>query len=168
MIWLVFALLTGAAVAVLLWPLTGPPPETSEDAADIAFYRAQIAEIDAEFSRGGAAPEEAEAAKALAGRRLLAAAQDETAPGDAPRARRFAILLIVLGAPLIALGLYARVGRPNLPDMPIASRAIAPQALESRKSLAELEADLAAHPKDGKALEQLTPLIWKRAVTTTR
>ena len=158
MIWFVFALLTGAAVAVLLWPLTGPPPETGEDAADIAFYRAQIAEIDAEFFRGRVSSDEAEAAIAQAGRRLLAAAQEETALGDAPRARKIAILLIVLGAPLITLGLYARVGRPNLPDMPIASRAAAPQPPETRKSLAELEADLAAHPKDGKALEQITPL----------
>ena len=158
MIWIVFALLTGAAVAVLLWPLTGPPPETREDAADVAFYRAQIAEIDAEFSRGGVASDEAEAAKAQAGRRLLAAAQEETAPGDAPRARKFAILLIVLGAPLITLGLYARVGRPNLPDMPLVSRTAPQPAPETVKSLADLEADLAAHPGDGKALEQITPL----------
>jgi cytochrome c-type biogenesis protein CcmH len=158
MIWFVFALLTGAAVAVLLWPLTGPPPETREDAADVAFYRAQIAEIDAESSRSEVAADDAEAAKLLAGRRLLAATKEETALGDAPRARRIAILLIVLGAPLIALGLYARVGRPNLPDMPIASRTVAPQSPQNQKSLAELEADLAAHPKDGKALEQITPL----------
>ncbi len=164
MIWFVFALLTGAAVAVLLWPLTGPPTETSEDAADVAFYRAQIAEIDAESSRGGVPSDEAEAAKAQAGRRLLAATQEETALGDAPRARRFAILLIVLGAPLIALALYARVGRPNLPDMPIATRTVAPQAApETAKSLAQLEAELAAHPGDGKALEQITPLYLAAA-----
>jgi cytochrome c-type biogenesis protein CcmH len=158
MIWFVFALLTGAAVAILLWPLTGPPRKIREDAADVAFYRDQMAEIDAEFSRGGVASEEAEAAKAQAGRRLLAAAQEETASGDAPRARTFAILLIVLGAPVIALGLYARVGRPNLPDMPLASRPAPQPAPENKKSLAELEAYLAAHPKDGKALEQITPL----------
>ncbi|MGO8739849.1 c-type cytochrome biogenesis protein CcmI [Rhodoblastus sp.] len=162
MIWFVFALLTGAAVAVLLWPLTGPPPETSEDAAqdtaDIAFYRAQIAEIDAESSRGGVVSDEAEAAKAQAGRRLLAAAQEETALGDAPRARKFAILLIAFGAPSIALGLYAKVGRPNLPDMPLASRPAPQPAPETAKSLAELEADLAVHPKDGAALERITPL----------
>ncbi len=94
----------------------------------------------------------------MAGRRLLAAAGQETAPGDAPHARKFAILLIALGAPLIALGLYAKVGRPNLPDMPLVSRPKPPPAPETRKSLADLEAYLAAHPKDGKALEQITPL----------
>ncbi len=158
MIWFVFALLTGAAVAVLLWPLTGPPRDTKEDPADVAFYRDQIAEIDAELSRGGAASDEAEAAKLLAGRRLLAAAGQETASGDAPRARKFAILLIALGAPLIALGLYAKVGRPNLPDMPLVSRPAPQTAPENRRSLADLEAYLAAHPKDGKALERITPL----------
>ena len=157
MIWLVFALLTGAAVAVLLWPLTGPRPETGEDAADVTFYRGRIAEIDAEFSRGGIAPDEAESARAEAGRRLLAAMQAETAAGDAPRARKFSIALVAFGAPMIALGLYAHVGRPNLPDMPLAARQAPQPAPETGKSLAELEAYLAGHPRDGKALEQITP-----------
>ena len=85
MIWLVFALLTGVAVLSILWPLSRPAPNAREDAADVAFYRDQIAEIDAEFARGGLDGEQAQAAKALAARRLLAAAPEEVAtPASAP------------------------------------------------------------------------------------
>jgi cytochrome c-type biogenesis protein CcmH len=173
MIWLAFALLTGAAVAALLWPLAGPPPEAGADPADVAFYRDRIGEIDTEISRGGIAPDEAEAARAEAGRRLLAATRAESTSGDAPLARKMSILLVALGAPTIALGLYSKVGRPNLPDMPLVARP-APQPLpETGKSLAGLEAFLAAHPTDGNALERITPLYleagrYAEAVRTSR
>jgi cytochrome c-type biogenesis protein CcmH len=158
MIWIVFALLTGAAVLSVLWPLTGPPPETGEDAADVAFYRAQIAEIDAETSHGGVSQKDAEAAKAQAGRRLLAAADEQTAQGDAPFARNFALVLVAFGVPAIALGVYSMVGRPNLPDMPLQARLnVTPARPEVKKSIAEMEAQLAAHPNDGRTLELMTP-----------
>ncbi len=53
MIWTVIALLTCVAVLSVLWPLSDPAPAPREDAADAAFYRARIDEIDAELLRGG-------------------------------------------------------------------------------------------------------------------
>ena len=52
MIWIAMALMTGVAVVSLLWPLTGPAPRAQAESADVAYYRAQIAEIDAETARG--------------------------------------------------------------------------------------------------------------------
>jgi cytochrome c-type biogenesis protein CcmH len=157
MIWVVFALLTCAAVLSILWPLTGRAPEASAESGDVAFYRAQIAEIDSELSRGGMAREAAEAARALAARRLLAAGPAD-GPGDSPRAQRLAAVLAVLGAPAIALALYARIGHPNWPDQPLQARLSAPPAQQSLSaSVARMEAYLAGHKDDGRALELMTP-----------
>ena len=156
MIWFVFALLTGVAVAVLLWPLTGPPRETREDAADVAFYRAQIAEIDAEFSRGGVASDEAEAAR-LAGRRLLAAAREETARRRAARekTRNFpdrARRASDHAGPL-------RQGRTAQSARHADRVATARRRRRRKHEIARPTGGrLAAHPRDGKALEQITPL----------
>jgi cytochrome c-type biogenesis protein CcmH len=160
MIWVAFALLTAAAVVSLLWPLTGPAPASSgEDAADIAFYRGQIAEIDAEACRGAIDSEQAVAAKALAARRLLAVAPDEVARGVSPVSRKIAIVLTVLAAPAIALGLYAKIGHPNLPDLPLQARLSTPPAQPGASvAAARMEAYIATHPEDGRALELMTPV----------
>ena len=162
MIWLVFAVLTGAAVFSILWPLSRPAPKASEDVADVAFYRAQIAEIDAEHERGGIEREQAEAAKAEAARRLLAAAPQEAGTGSSPKARRLAAVLALVGVPAIALGLYARIGHPNLPDLPLQARMSAPPSESDFAAIvARMEAHIAAHPEDGRALELMAPVYQR-------
>jgi len=162
MIWLVFALLTGVAVLSILWPLSRPAPKAREDAADVAFYRAQIAEIDAELSRGAVTAEQAETAKAQAGRRLLATAPEEMAAGDSPKARKIAAALALVAAPAIALGLYTKIGHPDLPDAPLAARMSAPPAQQDLGALvAKMEAHIAAHPEDGRALELMAPVYLR-------
>ena len=154
MIWLVFALLTGVAVFSILWPLSRPAPQPREDAADVAFYRAQIAEIDAELSRGALDPQQAESAKALAARRLLAAAPDEVAVGDTPRLRKIAAALALVLIPAVALGLYQKIGNPELPDMPLAARLQSqPVKTDIAMAVAKIEAHIDAHPDDGQAYE---------------
>ena len=70
---------------------------------------------------------EAEAAKAEAGRRLLAVAPAEAGAVDSPVARGLAIAFATCSVPLIALGIYARIGSPHLADKPVeAMRNVAP------------------------------------------
>jgi len=159
MIWLVFALLTGVAVFSILWPLSRPAPQPREDAADVAFYRAQIAEIDAELLRGALDEPQAQAAKALAARRLLAAAPDEVAVQDTPRLRRAAAILALVLIPAVALGLYRKIGNPELPDMPLEARLRSkPATTDIAVAVAKIEAHLAAHPEDAQAYEVVAPV----------
>ncbi|MCI4678771.1 c-type cytochrome biogenesis protein CcmI [Rhodoblastus acidophilus] len=159
MIWLVFALLTGAAVLSILWPLSRPAPRAREDAADVAFYRAQIAEIDAEFARGGVDKDQAEAAKALAARRLLAVAPEEAGTESSPRGRRIAAVLALIVIPAVALGLYSRIGHPSLPDMPLQARLSAPPSQQDFAAVVErMEDHIKAHPDDARALELMAPV----------
>jgi cytochrome c-type biogenesis protein CcmH len=161
MIWIVFALLTGAAVLSALWPLSRPAPEYSGDSADVSFYRAQIAEIDAERARGAIDPDQAEAAKAQAGRRLLGAAPQETS-ASSPFNRKLAAALALIAIPLVSLGLYLKVGNPDQPDMPLEARLnAAPIQGDFMVAVAKMEAHIAAHPEDGKAQELMAP-VWLR------
>lgn len=158
MIWIVIALLTCVAVLSVLWPLSDPTSAPREDAADAAFYRARIDEIDAELLRGGLDKDDADSAKALAARRLLATAPAEVAAASSPVVRKIAALLVTLTIPAIALGLYAKIGRPNLPDMPLQARTSAPAAQPDLPAVVgKMEAYLAAQPTDGHALELMAP-----------
>src|SRR5208283_5376155 len=143
-------------------PLSRPAPKPREDAADVAFYRSQIAEIAAELSRGMIDKDQAEAAKALAGRRLLAAAPEAVAVTDSSRARRNAALRPVFAVPAWALGLDTRIGHPDLPDLPRENRLTSePTAMDIGAAVAKIEAHLAAHPDDGRAYEVVAPVYLR-------
>ncbi|TXN19341.1 c-type cytochrome biogenesis protein CcmI, partial [Methylobacterium sp. WL9] len=79
-IWFILAIMTGAAVLVLLWPLTRrrkASPDAGSQAGlttETGFYEDQLAEIERDLGRGLIGPAEAEAARTEAARRLLRAA----------------------------------------------------------------------------------------------
>ena len=72
-IWIILLAMTAAAVMAVLWPLSRHRAVSAQVDPDTQFYREQIAEIERDRARGVLMPDEAEAAKAEAGRRLLRA-----------------------------------------------------------------------------------------------
>src|SRR3712207_6704702 len=72
-IWIILLAMTAAAVMAVLWPLSRHSAMRGQADPDTQFYRAQIAEIERDLDRGVLLPNEAEAARAEAGRRLLRA-----------------------------------------------------------------------------------------------
>ena len=130
MLWLIFALLTLAILAILLYPLL--KGGTSEAAPrvdyDIVVYRNQLAEIDQEIERGLLSEEQAEAARAEVYRRMLAAEDAELKMpfkllhGDNRTARIAAVAVIAVVLPLGAGLLYAALGSPELAGKPYAWR----------------------------------------------
>lgn len=162
-LWLAFALLTGAVAALTLWPLARRQAAPGGEATDAAFYRAQLAEIDRDAERGLLAPDEAEASRAEAGRRLLAAARREAETAARPAAvrqnpRRAAAVLVLLLIPALSLGLYLRIGSPALPDQPLASRAAPGEGADIAQAIARIEAHLAQNPNDGRGFEVVAPV----------
>ena len=122
--WLISALMTGAAVLAVLWPLSRVRAAEPARLADMAVYRDQLAEIDRDRARGLLGAREAEAARVEVSRRLIAAADRESMPvaGSALTRRRAAAVLALAGVPLLALGVYGALGSPGLPDAPLAAR----------------------------------------------
>lgn len=161
MIWLVFALLTGAAVMAVLAPLA--MRGRAERDSDIAFFQEQIAEIDRERAEGRLADDEAAAARTEAARRLLRAeAAPETGPVRSRRAAVIAALAAIVGIPALSLVLYLRLGHYEMPDMPLTARLdAAPDRNDLAGAVARIEQHLREHPEDGRGFEVVAPYFLR-------
>ena len=131
-LWLTLAAITALAVIGLLLPvLRGAPAPASRRDYDLTVYRDQLAEIERDLARGVLSGDQAEAARTEVQRRMLAAAdvgesESDATPAetaDGPR-RRSSVLatVIAIAVPLAALGLYAGLGAPGVPSLPLAER----------------------------------------------
>lgn len=168
-IWIVLAAMTGAAVMSVLWPLSRRALALSPLASETAFYRDQLGDIARDQGRGLLAPDEAEAARAEAGRRLI---RSEAAhPGPAPstgepalRRRRAAAAIGLSVVPLVALAVYGVLGSPDRPALPAAARsATQGGALDLEASLARIEQHLALHPEDVRGWDLIAPIYLRIA-----
>lgn len=163
MIWLVFALLTGAAVMSVLWPLARRGEAADPAASDIAFFEEQIREIDRESADGRLASTDVETARAEAARRLLRARAARA--GEGGTSRRNALIAaagaIVL-VPALTLLLYMRIGHSELPDLPLQARLdAAPGHSDIASAVARIEAHLAQHPEDARGYEVVAPFYLR-------
>lgn len=168
MIWAILAVLTGAAIFALLWPLShGAEPAFADTADAASLYRSQLEEIDRDLGRSLIGPQEAEAARAEAARRLLRSAADQTQPAGETepslRRRRASSALMLSVVPLLALVVYGIYGSPNVPDQPLAERLVAagPQQ-DFALVFARMEAHLAAHPTDAKGWSLAAPIYMRQ------
>ncbi|HEY7237749.1 MAG TPA: c-type cytochrome biogenesis protein CcmI [Burkholderiales bacterium] len=115
--WLIGGVAAAAVIAWVLRPLlrrgTLAPP--SRAAANVAIYRDQLRELDADLAAGTLAREDYERARAELEARALRDANQPEAPAAQPQGRRFAWVLA--GAvPLAAVALYVLVGSPGAID----------------------------------------------------
>ncbi|MDR4308383.1 c-type cytochrome biogenesis protein CcmI [Chelatococcus sambhunathii] len=164
-LWLIFALMTGAAVFVVLGSLARSRPAVAGAVgADEAVYRDQLEEIARDRARGLIDDREAEGARVEVARRLIAAS--ERGGGAAERTstsrRRIAAVVALVAVPAIALGAYARLGKPDLPDLPLASRQGEKPDMQNLGDLAlRVEKALAANPNDGRGWSVVGPLYMR-------
>lgn len=158
-----FALMTAIAVMAVLWPLSRQRAARGATDADLAVYRDQIAELARDAAAGRLPPEQAEAARIEVARRMLAAAS--SAPevaSSSGRRRRIAAVIALLVIPVVGAGLYLRLGSPELPDMPLASRLSAPpDGSDVAILVRRVEDHLSANPGDGRGYELLAPVYLK-------
>ena len=163
--WVVAALLTLAACLAVLLPLVRRPSvaDTSKS-HDLEVYRDQLGEVERDASRGLIGPAEAEQARAEIGRRILRLGPSEAAaaPVASPPVMRAAGMAAVLAVPLVAWGLYAFLGSPDLPSQPLQERLAKNPADSSVDELvARAEAFLSANPKDGRGWDVLAPIYLR-------
>lgn len=171
LLWVLLALMTGAAVLSVLWPLSRHVAPALEPQTDVAFYRRQLAEIDRDRERGVIGGPEAEAAKIESSRRLLRAASEAEPETDitsepALRRRRAASALALSVVPIIGLALYGGLGSPQLPSrqaaaQPQADLGSGAAAPDIATALARIEDHLAAHPDDGRGWDIVAPIYLR-------
>ena len=163
--------LTCLALAILLVPLLlRRHTPASRESYNLAVYRDQLAEIDRDAARGLLSAEQAEAARAEIGRRILALQPGAPSPPMPPPqpspasggglGRGLVVAAVsVLAVPFAAWLLYARLGMPALPDQPFAERATAAKAtiakatggiehIDLGEAVGKIAAHLKEHPED--------------------
>jgi cytochrome c-type biogenesis protein CcmH len=177
-LWLVFALMTTAAIFAVLWPLSRRGDSVSAG-NDILVYRDQLDEIGRDRAAGRIGDAEAEAARVEVSRRLLAAADRTTQDPTVASVwgRRGVALAALILLPLAAGALYLVLGSPLLPAQPLSARLGAEGNPPIARLIAQVEAHLERDPKDGRGWEVLAPVYmqlgrydeaakaWRNAVT---
>jgi cytochrome c-type biogenesis protein CcmH len=166
---LIFVILTALAILSVLWPVLRRSRAAGQLDSDIAFFEAQAAELERDLQRGLISEADAHQARASAARRLMALSQqvrnDQTSPASASQSLmqvRWFALLAVLAVPIISVGLYARIGQPDFPDMPLQARLeAAPGRGDMMAVLAQLEKHLAENPQDGRGQELIAPVYMR-------
>lgn len=171
-IWILFALMTGAAVLAVLLPLSRRKHAEAASAAEgeRLFYEDQMRELERDHERGLLSAEELRAAKAEAARRLIRASARSVDPSDtvdepALRRRRAASAVALSSVPLLALAVYGAYGSPSLPAQPLSARleqTIDPANLDLNEAVARIEQHLAAEPDDGRGWDVLGPVYMRQ------
>lgn len=163
--WIAAALLTLVALAFVAVPLLRAPrgEETSLD-HDRELYRARLREIDTDLELGRIGEEEAAAAKAEEGRKLIAlsAAAEGEARSVTPVLARGVLIATLIFVPVATALLYVVSGVPNMPDMAIATRTDRDPSQQTIQQLLErAEARLARQPGDVRGWTVVAPVYMR-------
>ena len=160
-LWLVFALMTAAAIFAVLLPL-GLRGSPRPDGREASVYSDQLAEIDRDVASGQIGKLEADAARVEIGRRLIAAADQEAglALTSSTTWRRAAAVLALVGLPVLTIAVYLPLGSPRLGDFPLAERSRAPDGSQPLEAMvAQVERHLEKNPTDGRGWNVLAPVL---------
>jgi cytochrome c-type biogenesis protein CcmH len=166
MLWIIFAVMTAAALFVVLWPL-GRKPDSRAAGSDRLVYQDQLKEIDRDRAAGLIGDAEAESARIEISRRLLAAVDAESgiperSSFNANARRRRAAVAAILIVPVVALASYLKLGSPDIPGQSALARANESGEDRSIASLVnQVENHLARNPNDGAGWEVLAPVYLR-------
>lgn len=167
--WILAAALTAIVTYWVTKPLLRPPQDlTGGREADLAVYKDQLSEIEADAARGALAAADAVSARSEVARRMLRAADAKDAEASSatlasqPVARdaaRTAHIAASIFLPLAALGLYLNLGSPGLPGQPLEARLIGdPRDSQANDLVAKVEAALRKNPQDGRGWDVIAPV----------
>ncbi len=161
--WLVFALMTAAAVFAVLWPLS--KRAAAKGGTELAVYQDQLGEIARDRAAGLIGEAEAEVARIEISRRLLAAAQareEQPAAFSSLWLRRATALTGLLLLPALAAGIYFALGSPDLPGEPLSARLKEIHQKDSiANMLAQVEAHLERNPDDARGWQVIAPIYLR-------
>ncbi len=131
--WIIAALLAVAALAFVLPSLlarTRRSAATSRE-ANVALYRDQMKELDADLAAGTLAPQHHEEARREIERRVLEDTAAAAAPAGGSSARATALAL-AFAVPVLAVGIYLAVGTPG---------ALSPEAAQSDHGVTRVQVE---------------------------
>lgn len=164
--WILATTVTLIALAALYYASRGSAVNASaldNSVATEAHFRAQLSEIEADIAGGRLSGADAEAAKSELARELLrlqsetGGASGEPAPGFA-----YAPLVAMLSIAVLSFVVYTAIGNPDLPSLPLASRATPEtRQVNVSEAIARVEAQLEANPDDARGWSVLGPVYMQ-------
>ena len=159
--WFIAIAVTAIACAALFYAagprMVNAAAGESEDAN--SHFRLVLAGIDADRSAGKLGEAEATAAKGELAREILRLkAEAGKAIGGEKTLGRMPLLGGLALVAVLALGIYALLGSPDLPSQPLAGRDdVAAQQLDLDTAIARIEAQLTANPDDLRGWTVIAP-----------
>lgn len=171
LLWLLFAGVTAATIAYILWAVLGEGRAHGSREAGVAVYQDQLEEIDRDVEKGILPEAEAASARIEISRRLLAAADSQDTEdtegaetsGSSQRQRNRLLIATVAGLlPIGVLATYLVMGSPGLPGLPYAERLEQPlDQLPVEGLVARLEAQLKEEPDDATGWRLIAPVYMQ-------
>jgi cytochrome c-type biogenesis protein CcmH len=148
--WVLGAALAALVLALLLRPLLarrGAAGQVSRKEANVAVYRDQLRELEAELAAGKIAPADHQRAKEELQARLLEDVDAPAAAEAAPRASgRGVAIAMGLAVPACAVALYLFVGSPDAVDPRVSPDKVSGQRIEDM--VQRLAAKMRSNPDD--------------------
>lgn len=162
-LWIILIGMTIVASLLAALPMLRRPLASDQTSHDIVVYADQLTEVERDRDRGLIGSAEAAAAKTEISRRILKAGQAHEARAIASRRGTvgFAVaaVLVISG---LSVSLYARLGSPAMPDMPLAERKLQdPGRMSPEELIARLDDALAKHPDDLKGWDVAGPVYMR-------
>lgn len=165
--WILCLVLAVVVTAMVLMPLLRGVA-ADDFAPDVAFYKAQLAELEREVAAGQITGAEAETTRIEISRRLLAA--DAMTEGAAASTGRPVLAGLSAATVLIAaFAAYSQLGAPGYGDFPLAERlSAAKQARANRPSQDAMQANALPAPAPEVSEEYLNTLAQLRQIVPNR
>ena len=160
MFWIFAIFLAVTAALLVSIPLmTRRGRDGGAEPTDAEVYRDQLSEIDRDEASGLIDGDAALQARAEIARRLIAATRAEPKTGLSTGSRTAVAVAVFLCLvfPAGGLALYARMGVPQAPDLPLRARFESPSP-DNNILIRKAELRLEAHPEDGRGWEVLAPI----------
>jgi cytochrome c-type biogenesis protein CcmH len=161
--WLLALLVTAIACAALYYAGAGRRlnvPAAQAEPEELSHLKMQLREIESDAALGRLEAAEAVAAKGEVAREVIRikAESSTTARADGAGSRRLIVSLSVAATALLSFGVYAALGRPEVPAAPLEARADLPQKdMTLDTAVAQIEARLAQVPDDLRGWTVIAP-----------
>jgi cytochrome c-type biogenesis protein CcmH len=160
--WVAAIFIMAIAMFILLRSLVIAQKKPTHNGVSIEFYHAQISEIELQQKQQLISEPDAEIAKAEAARALLKVQPIVASVHYSQATLRWAAITILVAIPALCLPIYAYIGQPQTPDLPLVDRAKAdPAKAKLDELITQIEARIKASPADTRALELIAPLYMR-------
>lgn len=159
--WLLALLVTAIACAALYYAGAGRrtiAPAAEEEPAELAHLKLQLREIEADAALGRLEAAEAVAAKGEVAREVMRVKSESGKADKANAPRQLLVGAAVAATALLSFGVYAALGRPEVPAAPLEARVdIPPKDMTIESAVAQIEARLKQAPDDLKGWTVIAP-----------